>query len=113
MLILLPPSESKYAPARGKSLDLGALAHPALNPLRRDLLKKLQSLCREDPAGAIEALELGPTQFDLVVQNGQLDSLPTASGTQIPGRTQVNPSAHFTSAHERDIASTCWPAPLT
>ena len=56
MLILLPPSESKYAPARGKSLDLGALAHPALNPLRRDLLKKLQSLCREDPAGAIEAL---------------------------------------------------------
>ena len=83
MLILLPPSESKYGPARGKSLDLGALAHPALNPLRRDLLKKLQSLCREDPAGAIEALELGPTQFDLVVQNGQLDSLPTASATRV------------------------------
>jgi cytoplasmic iron level regulating protein YaaA (DUF328/UPF0246 family) len=37
-LILLPPSESKYEPRRGKPVDLGALSFPSLTSLRADLL---------------------------------------------------------------------------
>ena len=36
MLILLPPSEGKTAPRRGKPLDLGALSLPDLTPARAD-----------------------------------------------------------------------------
>jgi uncharacterized protein len=37
-LILLPPSESKYEPRRGKPVDLGTLSFPTLSPLRAALL---------------------------------------------------------------------------
>lgn len=83
MLILLPPSEGKHCPSRGKPLDLNALSSPALTPLRSRVLASLQDLCREDSAGAIETLGLGPTQFDLVAQNAQLESAPTAPASSI------------------------------
>jgi cytoplasmic iron level regulating protein YaaA (DUF328/UPF0246 family) len=37
-LILLPPSETKWVPARGKPIDLQSLTFPALTPLREALL---------------------------------------------------------------------------
>ena len=37
-LIVLPPSETKWAPARGKAIDLGSLSFPSLTPLREALL---------------------------------------------------------------------------
>ena len=37
-LVLLPPSEGKLAPARGRPLDLAALSFPPLTPLRESLL---------------------------------------------------------------------------
>src|SRR6478736_3099652 len=37
-LILLPPSEGKWAPARGKPIDLASLSFPALTQLREGLL---------------------------------------------------------------------------
>ena len=82
-MILLPPSESKHAPGRGKPLDLTALSYPALSGQRRQLLDDLQELCRTDAPAAIEALGLGPTQFDLVVQNSELDRAPTAAATTV------------------------------
>ena len=37
MLILLPPSEGKAAPARrGRPVELAALPHPGLTPLREE-----------------------------------------------------------------------------
>lgn len=83
MLILLPPSEGKHQPRRGKPLDLGALSAPALTPLRIEVLTALQRLCADDPATAIDVLGLGPTQFDLVVQNSEIDRAPTAAASSV------------------------------
>ena len=78
VLILLPPSEGKTAPRRGKSLDLDALSSPSLTPARRELLDALTSLCARDPGRAADALGLGPTQSDLVARNAELEDAPTA-----------------------------------
>lgn len=83
MLILLPPSEAKRAPTRGRPLDLAGLSSPALQPLRQMVLDALGTLCRTDPAAAIEVLDLGPTQFDLVVQNTELVAAPTAVASSV------------------------------
>ncbi|MSY59679.1 MAG: peroxide stress protein YaaA [Actinobacteria bacterium] len=37
-MILLPPSETKWSPARGKAIDLAALSFPELTQLRESLL---------------------------------------------------------------------------
>jgi uncharacterized protein len=78
VLILLPPSEGKTAPQRGKPLDLASLSSPALTPTRTSLLEALTTLCRDEPDKAVEVLGLGPAQRDLVQRNATLDSAPTA-----------------------------------
>ncbi|MFL6061264.1 MAG: peroxide stress protein YaaA [Marmoricola sp.] len=78
MLILLPPSEGKSSPKRGKALDLGSLDAPELTAARRRVVETLATLCAEDPAKAAEVLGLGPTQADLVTANAGLLSAPTA-----------------------------------
>lgn len=78
MLILLPPSEGKTAPRRGRPLELGALSSPSLSPTRSRLLDSLVDLCAGDPEEAARVLGLGPTQAELVVRNGDLWSAPTA-----------------------------------
>lgn len=83
MLILLPPSEGKYAPVRGKPLDLCTLSSPELTGLREDLLEAVIELCRDDAPAAMQALSLGPTQFDLVVQNTCLRTAPTAAASAV------------------------------
>lgn len=83
MLILLPPSEGKHQPTRGKPLDVASLSSPELTPERTKVLQVLQKLCRRDPAAAIDVLGLGPTQFDLVVQNSELDVAPTGRASAV------------------------------
>ncbi|MCW2736128.1 peroxide stress protein YaaA [Nocardioides sp.] len=83
MLILLPPSEGKTAPRRGKPLDLAALASPSLTATRTALLEALVTLCRDDPDHAAEVLGLGPAQRDLVQRNAGLASAPTARADAI------------------------------
>ena len=79
VLILLPPSEGKTAPRRGKPLDLASLAFPDLEPHRAEVLDALLSLCTTDqPARAAEVLGLGRTQTDEVARNARLSSAPTA-----------------------------------
>ena len=43
MLILLPPSEGKTAPATGDPVNLGSLAFPSLNKTRERLLDAVWS----------------------------------------------------------------------
>jgi cytoplasmic iron level regulating protein YaaA (DUF328/UPF0246 family) len=79
VLILLPPSEGKTAPRRGKPLDLSSLSFPDLEPHRAEVLDALLSLCTTDePARAAEVLDLGGTQADEVARNARLSSAPTA-----------------------------------
>jgi cytoplasmic iron level regulating protein YaaA (DUF328/UPF0246 family) len=55
-LILLPPSESKYEPRRGKPLDLDALSFPSLTTRRAGLLDRQ---LRDAPAVAAGRLYTG------------------------------------------------------
>lgn len=95
VLILLPPSEGKASPRRGKRLDLTELSFPSLNPTREALLDALVDLCagEHDPALpvqnevlvdlAAEVLGIGRTQLDLVHQNGLLRSSPVARADRV------------------------------
>jgi cytoplasmic iron level regulating protein YaaA (DUF328/UPF0246 family) len=83
VLILLPPSEGKSAPSRGRPLDLDRLDLAELAPARRQVLDALVGLCTEDPARAAEVLGLGPTQADLVAANAALADAPTARADRI------------------------------
>ncbi|MFZ5849399.1 MAG: peroxide stress protein YaaA [Actinomycetota bacterium] len=90
MLILLPPSEGKTAPRRGRPLDLAALSFPALTEARSEVLDALVSLCTTggaDAAGdagkAAEVLGLGKTQADEVARNAELRTAPTARADQV------------------------------
>ena len=78
MLILLPPSEGKTAPRRGRPLGLPALSSPSLQPARERVLEALVTACRTDPDGAARALGLGPAQRDLVDLDARLPDAPTA-----------------------------------
>lgn len=78
VLILLPPSEGKTPPRRGKPLDLATLAFPALTETRSTVVQHLVDLCRRDPQSAATVLGLGPKQLDLVERNADLLTAPTA-----------------------------------
>lgn len=77
MLILLPPSEGKSVPRRGKPLDLHTLSFPGLTPTRARVLDALVRLCRDDAGRAAKVLGLGPTQVDDVRRNAALREAPT------------------------------------
>jgi cytoplasmic iron level regulating protein YaaA (DUF328/UPF0246 family) len=78
VLILLPPSEGKTAPRRGKTLDLAALSAPGLTPSRERVLDALVTLCAGDPAAAAAALAVPKTQLELLSLNAALRTAPTA-----------------------------------
>ena len=77
MLILLPPSEGKTSPRRGRPLALGELAFPDLYAARGDVLDALVALCDGDPDEAARVLGLGRTQADEVARNAALREAPT------------------------------------
>ncbi|MBS4754579.1 peroxide stress protein YaaA [Nocardioides sp. zg-ZUI104] len=83
MLILLPPSEGKATPTRGRPLDLDTLSLPELTDARRKVLDALVALCREAPEDARTVLGLSAGQADLVVRNADLPDAPTARADRI------------------------------
>ena len=99
MLILLPPSEGKSEPRRGKpvDLDVGPLAEA-----RRSVLGALLELCRGDEDEAIRVLGLSPGQAGDVGRNARLCELPSAPAERIYtgvlydalGLTTLDASAH-------------------
>ena len=83
MLILLPPSEGKTAPRRGKPLDLAGLDFPDLTGARERVLDALVDLCDADPGVAAKTLGIGSTQLDLVDLNRGLRTHPTARAARV------------------------------
>lgn len=77
MLVLLPPSEGKSVPRRGKPLDLATLSFPELGQARGEVLDALVALCSSDPERGVSVLGLGPTQADDVRRNARLREAPT------------------------------------
>jgi len=83
MLILLPPSEGKSSPRRGRPLRLEGLESAELTEARTTLLAALVDLCANDPDKAAAALDLGPTQAHLLDANALLRSAPAARADKI------------------------------
>src|SRR5689334_5793063 len=83
VLILLPPSEGKSAPRRGKHVSLDALESPELSDARSTLMTALVDLCANDPDKAAAALGLGPTQAHHLDGNALLREAPTARADKI------------------------------
>jgi hypothetical protein len=78
VLILLPPSEGKSVPSRGKPLDLGAHSLPSLTAARESVIDALVELCSGDPATAADILGVPKTQPELIGLNAALRTAPTA-----------------------------------
>jgi uncharacterized protein len=74
VLILLPPSEGKTRPARGRPVDPAALWLPELAPARCRALDALTGLCAGDPA--VAAAALGVPSADLLTVNAGLATAP-------------------------------------
>ena len=79
MLIWLPPSEGKNAPACGPSLSLGSLSRPCLTPDRRSVAEALVALGSGPEAAA--TLKVG-ARIDLSV-NEALMSAPCAPASSL------------------------------
>jgi cytoplasmic iron level regulating protein YaaA (DUF328/UPF0246 family) len=83
VLILLPPSEGKTAPARGRPLDLAALSHPELGPTRERVLAALVAVCSGPPEPALAALGLSPGQAGELALNARLPDARTAPAARV------------------------------
>jgi uncharacterized protein len=83
VLILLPPSEGKAAPPRGRALDLDRLAFPGLGPTRERLLETLVAVCSDDRDRAATTLGIGPTQEHLLDLNSALPGAPTSRADRV------------------------------
>lgn len=78
MLILLPPSEGKSAPRRGKPLDLATVSSPGLTAAREAVIDALVSLCTGDPERAAVVLAIPRTQGGLVDLDARIRTSPSA-----------------------------------
>ncbi|MFL6158486.1 MAG: peroxide stress protein YaaA [Marmoricola sp.] len=83
MLILLPPSEGKSAPRRGKPLDLARLDFTELTGARETVVDALVEACHQHPELAAKALGLGPTQAEHVTANTLLRTSPASRADRI------------------------------
>jgi cytoplasmic iron level regulating protein YaaA (DUF328/UPF0246 family) len=83
VLVLLPPSEGKSAPRRGKPLDPSTLDFASLTTTRERVLDALVELCEGDPDVAAKTLGIGGTQADLVELNRRLRTAPTARADRV------------------------------
>jgi len=83
VLILLPPSEGKRRPTRGRPLDVDALSFPQLADARRELLDALMTLCSGDVAKAQSVLGLPDGLADEIERNAALATAPSAPAARV------------------------------
>lgn len=78
---MLPPSEGKTAPRRGKPLDLGALSFPELTELRQRLINEVREAANRPDAAKILGISEG--RDDLLALNRNLTQASTAPAQQV------------------------------
>ena len=83
VLILLPPSEGKYAPRRGAPLALDKLSNPDLTPARQAVVDALVAWCSTAPEAAMDGLAIPKTQPELLALNATIATSPTARAEKI------------------------------
>ena len=87
MLILLPPSEGKSAPAAGDPVDPDALWLPSLARHRRRVLARLAAMCARSSARGLTAslatLGLTAGQHSEVTRNAGLPTAPAAPAAEV------------------------------
>ena len=82
MLVLLPPSETKWAgPPRGAPVRLDALSSPALTAAREQVLDALAEVSARPDAGAV--LGTGPGLAGVVAANTTLRTRPAAPAARV------------------------------
>lgn len=83
MLVLLPPSEGKRAPADGAPVDLDALTFPELRPARERTLAALVRLAGGNPNKALGALGLSQNQAGELALDAALATAPAAPAGEV------------------------------
>ena len=97
MLILLPPSEGKAVPRRGRPLDLELVGLPGPAPgAGRGARRLRRPLHDAEPTQAAAVLGLGPTQADEVTRNALLSE--RTHGEERTGSTPGSSTRRSTSA---------------
>jgi cytoplasmic iron level regulating protein YaaA (DUF328/UPF0246 family) len=81
VLVLLPPSEGKTVPRRGRALDLAGLSFPELTATRRAVIESLMTVSGTPDALAV--LGVPPTLGDDVSRNRDLLTTPTAPAAAV------------------------------
>jgi len=82
VLVLLPPSEGKAPPGRGRPVDLDALSRPELREPRRRVLDALVDLCA-DTERARTVLGLSPGLSAEVARNARLREAPAMPAAKL------------------------------
>lgn len=116
MLILLPPSEGKAAPAAGAPVDLDALVHPELAPQREKLLTAVEKLARGSAKNGLARLGIGPGLLGELERNATLRSAPAAPAAEVYtgvlfqhlDLASLAPEARTRAAERLLIASALW-----
>ncbi|QGQ19077.1 peroxide stress protein YaaA [Cellulomonas sp. JZ18] len=114
MLVMLPPSEGKTPAATGAPVDLDALAHPDLTPLRAQVLDALVEVSARADAPA--TLGVSPGLAAEVARNTTLREAPAAPAARVytgvlyaaAGLADLTPAARTRAAAHVRIVSGLW-----
>jgi cytoplasmic iron level regulating protein YaaA (DUF328/UPF0246 family) len=113
MLVLLPPSEGKSAPAAGEPVELDSLAYAgALGERRGGLLDALERLAEQPLERAVEMLGVSPGQAGEVAVDAALRAAPAAPAADVYSGVlydRLQPASLSAAARDRIlIASALW-----
>jgi uncharacterized protein len=83
VLVLLPPSEGKRAPAGGAPVDLATLSFPQLNERREKAMRALVKLASGNPKRALDHLGLSAGQAGELERDAGLATAPAAPAGEV------------------------------
>jgi len=83
VLLIVPPSEGKNAPADGAPVDLAELSFPQLTRHRKKMASGLRKLSSGAQATALKQLKLGPKSKDELGWNRTLLKAPAAPASEV------------------------------